>query len=69
MSYCSHQHLRPLWYDVIRQSSVVERLPSWQTSLCMDDDGEWIKTAKTAPVVPDDAALPSPDDLAYVVMR
>lgn len=35
----------------------------------MDDDGEWIKTAKEAPAVPDDAALPTPDDLAYVVMR
>lgn len=51
------------------QSSVAERLPSWQTSLCMDDDGAWIKTASAAPAVPDDAALPSPDDLAYVVMR
>lgn len=48
---------------------MVDRLPSWQTSLCMDDDGEWIKTAKEAPAVPEDAALPSPDDLAYVVMR
>ncbi|CAM9325014.1 unnamed protein product, partial [Ectocarpus fasciculatus] len=45
-----------------------DRLPSWQASLCMDDDGEWIKTAKEAPPVPQDAALPSPDDLAYVVM-
>ncbi|CAM9651881.1 unnamed protein product, partial [Ectocarpus sp. 4 AP-2014] len=45
-----------------------DRLPSWQATLCMDDDGEWIKTARDAPPVPQDAALPSPDDLAYVVM-
>lgn len=51
------------------QSSVVGRLPSWQTSLCMDDDGEWTKTAATAPGVPEDAVQPTPDDLAYIVMR
>lgn len=51
------------------QTSVVDRLPLWQTSLCMDDDREWIDTAREAPAVPADAALPTPDDLAYVVMR
>lgn len=52
-----------------RQSSAVERLPSWQKSLCMNDDGEWIKTAAAAPGVPEDAVQPTPDDLAYIVMR
>lgn len=35
----------------------------------MDDDKAWIDTAREAPAVPADAAVPTPDDLAYVVMR
>lgn len=56
-------------HSLPRQSSVADRLPSWQTALCMDDDREWIKTVEKSSPVPEDATLPTPDDLAYIVMR
>lgn len=35
----------------------------------MDEDGAWIDTVRKTSAVPSDAKLPTPDDLAYVVMR
>lgn len=53
---------------VLTEGSVAGRLPEWQVSLTMDEDGAWIDTVRKTSAVPSDAKLPTPDDLAYVVM-